>query len=110
MCISGAVCGIAGMILVAGKDHSIRTASIGGQGFTAIMMAWLGQCNPFITAVMTAIIVFLNIGAAKIADSCHLNSSFADIFVGVVILCVVGCEFFIRYSVKFHTQRKEKNV
>jgi len=110
MCISGAVCGIAGMILVAGKDHSIRTESIGGQGFTAIMMAWLGQCNPFITAIMTAIIVFLNIGAAKIADSCHLNSSFADIFVGVVILCVVGCEFFIRYSVKFHSQRKEKNV
>ncbi|MBQ2826402.1 MAG: ABC transporter permease [Clostridia bacterium] len=106
MLISGAVCGIAGMILVAGKDHSIRTATVGGQGFTAIMMAWLGQCNPFITAFMTAIIVFLNLGAAKVADSCYLNSAFADIFVGVVILCVVGCEFFIRYSFKFRGSRK----
>ncbi|MBR6557528.1 MAG: ABC transporter permease [Clostridia bacterium] len=106
MLISGAVCGIAGMLIVSGIDHSIRTASVGGQGFTAIMMAWLGQCNPFITLIMTAIIVFLNTGAGKVADSCHLNSAFADIFVGIVILCVVGCEFFIKYSVKIRGARK----
>ena len=107
MVISGAVCGIAGMLLVAGTDHSINTDTVGGQGFTAIMVSWLGQFNPFIMVLMTGVICFLRMGAAKVADTCMLNASFADIVVGIVILCVVGCVFFIRYSVKFRHGKKE---
>lgn len=107
MAISGALCGVAGMLLVAGTDHSINTNTVGGQGFTAIMVSWLGQFNPFIMVFMTGLICFLRLGAGKVADTCMLNSSFADIVVGIVILCVVGCEFFIRYSVKFRHSKKE---
>lgn len=107
MVISGALCGIAGMLLVAGTDHSINTDTVGGQGFTAIMVSWLGQFNPFVMVIMTGVICFLRLGAAKVADTCMLNASFADIVVGIVILCVVGCEFFIRYSVKFRHKAKE---
>lgn len=107
MIISGAICGVAGMLLVAGTDHSINTDTVGGQGFTAIMVSWLGQFNPFVMVLMTGVICFLRMGAAKVADTCMLNASFADIVVGVVILCVVGCEFFIRYSVKFRHGKKE---
>ena len=107
MIISGAVCGIAGMLLVAGTDHSINTNTVGGQGFTAIMVSWLGQFNPFIMVIMTAIIIFLRLGAGKVADTSMLNASFADIAVGIVILFVVGCEFFIRYTVKFRHHKKE---
>ena len=107
MVISGALCGVAGMLLVAGTDHSINTNTVGGQGFTAIMVSWLGQFNPLIMVFMTGLICFLRLGAAKVADTCMLNASFADIVVGVVILCVVGCEFLIRYSVKFRHGKKE---
>ena len=110
MVISGAVCGIAGMLLVAGTDHTINTKTVGGQGFTAIMISWLGQFNPLIMVVMTAIVIFLRLGTAKVADTCYLNASFSDIAVGIVILCVVGCEFFIRYSVKFRHKRKENRA
>jgi simple sugar transport system permease protein len=104
MILSGALCGVTGMMLVAGKDHSININSVGGQGFTAILISWLGQFNPFIMVIMTAIVVFLRIGVAKVADTALLNSSFSEIMVGLVILMLVGCEFFIRYSVK----RKQK--
>lgn len=107
MMLSGAVCGIAGMLLVAGTDHSINTNSIGGQGFTAIMVAWLGKFNPFVMAAMSGLIVFLKTGTAKVADSSFLNSSFSDISVGVVILLLVGCEFFIQYSVRLRRAKKE---
>lgn len=110
MIISGALCGVAGMILVAGTDHSINTNTVGGQGFTAIMVSWLGQFNPFIMVLMTGVICFLRLGAAKVADTCMLNASFADIVVGVVILCVVGCEFFIHYSIKFRHSHKKEGV
>ncbi len=107
MMISGALCGVAGMLLVAGTDHSINTNTVGGQGFTAIMVSWLGQFNPFVMVLMTGVICFLRLGASKVADTCMLNASFADIVVGIVILCVVGCEFLIRYSVKFRHSKKE---
>ncbi len=110
MLISGAICGIAGMLLVAGTDHSINTDTVGGQGFTAIMVSWLGQFNPFIMAGMSALIIFLQSGAAKVADSFFLNGSFADIVSGIVILFLVGCEFFIRYTVKFRHSKKEAGV
>ena len=107
MLISGALCGATGMLLVSGKDHSINVNLVGGQGFTAILMSWLGQFNPFIMAVMTALVVFLRIGVAKVADDALLNSSFSEIMVGVVILMLVGCEFFIQYSIKFRHSKKE---
>ena len=110
MLISGALCGVTGMLLVAGKDHSINVNSVGGQGFTAILMSWLGQFNPFIMVVMTAIVVFLRIGVAKVADTALLNSSFSEIMVGLVILMLVGCEFFINYSIKFKQNKKEARV
>lgn len=110
MVISGALCGVTGMMLVAGKDHSININSVGGQGFTAILMSWLGQFNPFIMVVMTAIVVFLRIGVAKVADASLLNSSFSEIIVGIVILMLVGCEFFIQYLVKFRQNKKEANA
>lgn len=107
MIISGALCGVTGMLLVAGKDHSININSVGGQGFTAILISWLGQFNPFIMVIMTAIVVFLRIGVAKVADTSLLNSSFSEIIVGIVILMLVGCEFFIHYSIKLRHNKKE---
>ena len=106
MIISGALCGIAGMLLVAGKDHSINTATVGGQGFTAIMVCWLGQFNPFIIAGMSALVSALQIGAAGVADRYFLNSAYADVMVGVVVLCLVACEFFIRYKVRVRHSKK----
>ena len=106
MVISGAICGVAGMLLVAGTDHSINTNTVGGQGFTAIMISWLGQFNPFIMALMSGLVTFLQTGAAKVADSFRLNSAYADIVSGIVILFLVGCEFFIQYTVKFRHTKK----
>ena len=106
MAISGALCGVAGMLLVAGTDHSINTSTVGGQGFTAIMISWLGQFNPFIMAAMAALVTFLQTGAAKVADSFFLNSAYADIVSGIVILFLVGCEFFIQYTIKFRHSKK----
>jgi len=109
MLISGALCGVTGMLLVAGTNHNINTTIVGGQGFTAILISWLGQFNPFIMVIMTAIVIFLRLGVAKVADTALLNSSFSEIMIGIVLLMLVGCEFFIHYSIKFK-HKKEAGV
>ena len=102
---------VAGLLLVSGIDHSVNANTIGGQGFTAIMVSWLGQFNPYIIALMSALVTFLKMGIGKVAEASFLDKSFADVASGIVILLLVSCEFFIRYSVKFrHTKAKKEGT
>ena len=108
MAISGAVCGIAGFLLVAGTDHSLKSDTAGGRGFTAIMVSWLAKFHPIFMVVTSLLIVFLEKGASKISETYRLNSSFADIITGIIIFFIIGSEFFINYKLKFN--KKEENV
>ncbi len=108
MAISGALCGIAGFLLVAGTDHSLKSDTSGGRGFTAIMVSWLAKFNPLFMILTSLLIVFLQKGASKISEVYRLNSSFSDIITGIIIFFIIGCEFFINYKIKLN--QKEVNV
>lgn len=108
MAISGALCGIAGFLLVAGTDHSLKSDTAGGRGFTAIMVSWLAKFNPIFMILTSFLIVFLQKGASKISEVYRLNSSFSDIITGIIIFFIIGSEFFINYRIKFN--KKEANV
>ena len=62
MAISGAICGIAGFLLVAGTDHSLKSDTAGGRGYTAIMVSWLAKFNPVYMIFTSLLIVFLQKG------------------------------------------------
>ena len=36
-----------------------------------------------------------------------LNDSFSEILTGIIIFFIIGCEFFIQYTVKFRHAKKE---
>ena len=40
MVLSGAICGLIGLLLTAGTDHTLTTTIVGGRGFTAVMVSW----------------------------------------------------------------------
>ena len=108
MAISGALCGIAGFLLVAGTDHSLKSDTSGGRGFTAIMVSWLAKFNPIFMILTSLLIVFLQKGASKISEVYRLNSAFSDIITGIIIFFIIGSEFFINYKIMFN--KKEANV
>ena len=110
MAISGAICGIAGFLLVAGTDHSLKSDTSGGRGFTAIMVSWLAKFNPVFMILTSLLIVFLEKGASKISEVYRLNSSFSDIITGIIIFFIIGSEFFINYTVKVNKSKKEKEA
>ena len=110
MAISGALCGLAGFLLVSGADHTINKDLAGGMGFTAIMVSWLAKFNPFIMVVASFLLVFLDRGASNVATMCKLNDSVGEIITAIIIFFIIGCEFFIRYKIHFrsHTPRENK--
>ncbi|MBR3792172.1 MAG: ABC transporter permease [Clostridia bacterium] len=107
MAISGALCGIAGMLLVSGTDHTINTNTVSGMGFTAIMVSWLAKFNPIYMILTSFLIVFLEQGAGEIATTFQLNESVADILTGIILFFIIGCEFFIQYKVHIRAKNKE---
>ncbi len=108
MLLSGAVCGLAGFLLVSGTNHTISKTLAGGNGFTAIMVSWLAKFNPIMMTLTSFLIVFLQRGAGEIATNFRLNESVADILTGVIIFFIIGCEFFINYEIKFRSKHKEE--
>lgn len=108
MLLSGALCGIAGVLLVSGTDHTITTTIAGGQGFTAVMVSWLAKFNPLGMILTSFLLVFLDRGAGEISTAFGLNQSFADILSGIIIFFIIGCEFFITYRLSFRKPAKKE--
>ncbi len=106
MALSGALCGLTGFLLVSALDHSVTTTSVGGRGFTAIIVSWLAKFNPFLMIISAFLLVFLSKGASQLATTFRVSFAFPDIVTGIVIFFVIGCEFFIRYKVHFRFARK----
>ena len=99
MALSGALCGLAGLLLVGGSDHTIATATAGGRGFTAVMVSWMAKFNPIGMIFTSLLIAFLGRGSGEIATQFQLNDSFGDILTGIILFFIIGCEFFINYKI-----------
>ncbi|MBR6920993.1 MAG: ABC transporter permease [Clostridia bacterium] len=108
MAISGAICGLIGFLIVGGVDYGITTTTIGGRGFTAIMVSWLSKFNPFIMILTSFMIVFLEKGANSAASKFSLiDANFSNVLIGIILFFLIGCEFFLEYRVQLGKTSKE---
>jgi len=99
MVVSGVLCGLAGYLIGAGLDQSVTTESVGGQGFTAIMVSWLAKFNPLVMLLTAGLVSLLNQGAAQISQDFNVSGAFPDVIVGIILFFIIGSEFFINYRI-----------
>ena len=99
MALSGALCGLAGLLLVGGSGHTISTSTAGGRGFTAVMVSWMAKFNPIGMIFTSLLLVFLGKGSSEISSQFQLNDSFGEILTGIILFFIIGCEFFINYKI-----------
>ncbi len=107
MVLSGAVCGLMGLLLTAGTDHTLTTTIVGGRGFTAVMVSWLAKFNPIAMIFTSLLLVVLGRGASEISSAFMLNQSFSDILTGIILFFIIGSEFFLTYKVSLRKGKKE---
>ncbi len=108
MALSGALCGVAGLLLVGGSSHSIDSQLVDGRGFTAIMVSWLAKFNPLFMILTSCLLVFLARGADEVTSKFGLNGDFSEILTGIILFFIIGCEFFIQYQIHFNFHRKKE--
>ncbi len=101
MILSGAISGIAGFLLVSGDFHTITSNIASGYGFTAITVSWLSQLNAFVMIAISALLAIISKGSKTLNMNLSVPTAVSEIVSGILLFCMLGCEFFINYRIIF---------
>lgn len=108
--LSGAVCGVAGLLLTGGINYTVNSELHGGMGFTAIMTVWLAKFNPIMIVATCFFVTFVNKGMAQVnMDFGFTDEATANIVLGIVYFCIIACDFFVNYRVVFRHKADNKS-
>jgi simple sugar transport system permease protein len=101
MFLSGAISGLVGFIVASGANGTLYDGVAGGVGFTSITVAWLSQLNAFAMIAISMLLAVLSKGAETLQTRLQVPTSISDIITGILLFCMLGCEFFINYRLIF---------
>jgi simple sugar transport system permease protein len=103
MMVSGGLAGLAGMSEISGVVHRLQGAISPGYGFTGIIVAWLAKLNP--AAVILVSVLF---GALILAGREIQPSGIPKLIQGVILVCLIASDFFLRYHVRIARRAEVK--
>lgn len=96
--ISGAVCGLTGMIEASGHSHTLHVHITDGVGYTAIIVSWLSRLSAPVIMVVSVLFAGLIEGGSFIQMMFKIPEAAAQLLQALILLFVLGGEFFIRYK------------
>ncbi|MBR1867495.1 MAG: ABC transporter permease [Clostridia bacterium] len=107
--LSGAICGLIGVLLVGCVSPTIGINTANNMGFTAIMTSWLGGFNPVIMIITSLFVSFITTGMVGVRTEFHItNNGIINFVVGIIYFFVIGAEFFAQYQLKFRAKKAKK--
>ncbi len=96
--ISGAICGLTGVIQASAVSNTLSVEVSGGYGYTAIIIAWLSNLNSPITLIVSVLFAGLLEGGAYIQTSFGIPNAAASVIQALILFFVLGSEFFVRFK------------
>lgn len=100
MCVSGGIAGLAGFSQVAGIGHRLQNGIAVGDGFTAIIVAWLAKLNPWAILLVSILLAGLNTGGDQLQITMGLPAAVAGVLQGSILFFVLGADVFINYRLR----------
>jgi simple sugar transport system permease protein len=97
--ISGALCGLTGMIQASAVNNTLSVEISKGIGFTAIITTWLGFLKPGFILIVSTLFAALVQGGSFIQTAVGIPQAVAELLQGLILFFVLGSEFFIRYKI-----------
>ncbi|MDD4320596.1 MAG: ABC transporter permease [Acidaminococcaceae bacterium] len=109
MFISGALCGIAGMVEVSGVVGKLQPGISPGYGYTAIIVAWLARLHPLAIVGVAFLFAVIHVGGFML-QTMGMPSATATMLQGAMLFFVVGSDILTKYEIKFISSKEgEKN-
>ncbi|MDD2374988.1 MAG: ABC transporter permease [Eubacteriales bacterium] len=97
--ISGALVGLAGMLKLTGVSWTLSESIGGGNGFTAVMVAWLAQLQAPVMIITSLLFAVMEQGSMAMEISVGVPASVSKIIEGLILFAALSSDLFIRYRV-----------
>jgi general nucleoside transport system permease protein len=94
--LAGGFAGLAGVVEVLGVHHRLLEGISSGYGFSGIVAALFGKLHPLGAVPASFLFGSLLVGADKMQRAVQVPSALVDTLLGVVVLFVIGSEFWVR--------------
>ena len=108
MILCGVLCGVAGWLIVAGASHTVSDSIVGGRGFTAVMISWLGHFNPLAMILYSLLNAVITTGSSNAAANLGYSGEVASVLSGIFFLVILTSEFFVNFKVRLNLHKKEE--
>lgn len=101
MILSGGLAALAGFSQVAGLAHRLQKGIVVGDGYTAIIIAWLARLNPFGVLLVSLLMAALFVGGDQLQITMGLPAAVALVLQGAILFFVLGGGFFAQYRLRW---------
>jgi len=105
MALSGALAALAGVFEVAGITHRLQQGLSPGYGYSAIIVAWLGQLNPLAIVPVAVLFGALLVGGYSVQTE-GVPFAIALILQGLILFFLLGGEVFISHRLTWNRKRR----
>lgn len=100
MLVSGGLAGLAGYGQVAGIAFRLQKGIAVGDGFTAIIIAWLAKLHPLGVLIVAVLMAGLSTGGDQITITMGLPAAMARVLQGAILFFVLAGDIFVRYRLR----------
>ena len=97
--LTGIICGVVGFLVVAGSFHTITPEALGGRGFTAILICWIGEFNVPAMGAYSFIINFVSTGCKDASKWLPYSDKLGNICVALFFVLLLVSTFFVNFKV-----------
>ena len=99
--LSGSLSGLGGYLVASGQEYALTIYVAIGYGFSGIVIAFLSRNNPAAVVIVSFLMAGLYVGGESIQVFYGLPEALIGLIQSIIVICVVGSEFFVRYRVRW---------
>ena len=103
--ISGALAGLAGIVVVSGQIGQLQPQISPGYGFTAITVAFLGRLHPLGILAAALVVALTTLGGESAQIALKLPLDLTTAFQGLLLLCVLAADALVSHQVRLVRER-----
>ena len=108
VCLSGALCGLTGIIQASAVNNELSSTLANGIGYTAIITTWLSGLSAPVIVLVCTLFAALTQGASYIQTAFGIPAAAASVLQALILFFVLGSDFFTIY--KFVWQKQTHNA
>jgi general nucleoside transport system permease protein len=98
---SGAACGLAGFVNVAGQEGRLTQSFFNGYVFSGVLIAFLSRNDPVVVALVGFLVAVLYVTGQTLQVFYQIPFTMVQLIQAIIVIAVASSEFFIRHRIRW---------